>query len=201
MGAAAGIMGLVGTGISAIGSISQGNSQAAEANYQAQVQRNDALIATQNANYTTAAGETTAYNTGLQERAKAGAIKAALGAGGINVNSGSAADVRESQDVLGLTDVAQVRQNAALKAYGFRTQATSYQAESQLETAEAGYDTDAGWLKGLGSLLTGASKFGGGSALFGGNAIGQGVLVANPGSNYDDTTGDLTPGLFNGLFS
>jgi hypothetical protein len=165
MGALAGPIGLAGTAISAIGAISSGGQQAAEATYQSQVAANNAIIAGQNANYATAAGETTAYNTGLQERAKAGAIKAGIAAGGIDVNSGSAAQVRESQDVLGLTDVEQVRQNAALQAYGFRTQATSYEAQSQLEKQEAGYDTEAGWLKGIGSLIGGGAQFAGGSGI------------------------------------
>jgi hypothetical protein len=192
LAAAAPIIGLVGTGVSAIGAISSGNAQAAEANYQAQIARNDETIAYQNANYATAAGETKSYNEGLQQRAKAGAIASSIAAGGIDVNSGSAAQVRESQSELGLQDVETVRQQAALNAYGYRTQATNYQAQAQLDTAQAGYDTEAGWLNATGSLLGGAAKFGGGvSGLFGDSTNDSALqgfgVISGPNNPYYTT--------------
>lgn len=159
-------LGLLGAGVSAIGSIAAGNQAAAQAKYEAQVSRNNEVIAQQNANYATAAGETKSYEQGLKERAEAGAVTAGLAAGGIDVGSGSAADVRSSQAAIGQTNVEQVRQTAALQAYGYRTQATNFGAQANLDTAEAGFDAESGFIKGAGALITGASKFGGGG-LFG----------------------------------
>lgn len=153
-------LGLVGTVASAFGAISQGNSAAAQAKYQAQVAKNNQTQAYQNANYASAAGETQSYEQGLKERTITGAIDAGIAAGGIDVNSGSAKDVKVSQDILSQQDVQQVRQTAALQAYGYKTQATNFGAQAQLDTAQAGFDQEAGWLNGLGSLLTGAVKYG-----------------------------------------
>jgi hypothetical protein len=163
MAALAPVIGLIGTGVSAIGAIGAGQQQRAAANYQSQVALNNQTIAYQNANYAAAAGETQSYNQGLKQRSTAGAIRATIGAGGIDVNTGSAAKVQESQQELGLQDVEQVRQNAALQTYGYRTQASNFGAQSTLDTAEGKFDAEAGWLKGIGGLVSGVSKFGPGS--------------------------------------
>ena len=163
-------LGLVGAGVSAIGAISQGNAESAQASYEAQVARNNAITAGQNANYATAAGEQRAFNQALKERQQSQAVVSGLAASGIDINTGSAADVRTSQAAIGQQDVETVRQQAALTAYGYRTQATNYTAQATLDTAQAGFDTEAGWLKGLGGILTGAAKFGD----FGGGGSGGG---------------------------
>lgn len=181
LAAAAPFIGAIGTGISAIGAISQGQQQAKAAEYQAQVAKNNETIAYQNANYAAAAGETQSYNQGLKERAQSGAIRAAIAGAGVNVNTGSAADVQVSQAELGQQDVEQVRQNAALQAYGYKTQATGFGAQANLDTAQAGYDEEAGWLKGLGGLVTGASKFGTSSFP---NLFGGPTSTVNEGDEY-----------------
>lgn len=171
--------GLVGSAVSAFGAIQQGRAQAQMAEYEAQVARNNATIAGQNANYATAAGEARAYDQGLRERAQLATTTAGLAASGIDVNTGSAADVRTSQRGLAQTDVERTRQAAALQAYGYRTQQTNFQAQAQLDTAQAGYAREAGWVRGLGGLITGFTKFGGG---FGSAGNGDGTLnFGSPG--------------------
>lgn len=146
-------LGIIGAGVQALGAIGSGNAQAAQANYAAQVAANNQIIAQQNAAAATQAGEAQAQNQALRERSKEGAIRAAIGAAGIDVNTGSAVDVRSSQAELGQENVETVRHDAALHAYGYRTQATNFGAESELDRMQAGYDVSAGWLKGIGSLL------------------------------------------------
>lgn len=162
--AAAPFLAIGGAAISALSGVSSGIAASKQASYEAQVAANNATIARQNANYATAAGQQQSFIQGLRERQQAQGVTAGIAAGNINVNSGSAADVRISQAEIGQEDVETVRQRAALQAYGYRTQATSYQAESQLKTAEAGQDIQAGFLKGMGSLLTGASALGVGTS-------------------------------------
>lgn len=191
LGTVATVAGLAGTGIAAAGALEQGQAQAAEANYQAQVSSNNAIIAGQYAQQATQTGQLQAFETGLQERQKEQAITAGIAAGGINVNTGSAADVRESQRELGTLDVNTVLNQAALQAYGYRTQQTSFQAESQLQHAEAGFDTTAGWLSGVGTLLSG-------SAYWGAYGANQGVLgnpsnTVNPGTGYSGAGGYYQP--------
>lgn len=184
--------GLVGSAVSAVGSIAQGNAEAAAANYSAQVAQNNAKTANQNANYSIAAGETKAYDQALAERAQVGAITAGLASHGIDVNSGSAEDVRVSEAEKAQTDVETVRQQAQLNAYGYRTQATSFEAQSQLDKAQAGFDTEGGFIKAAGGLLTGVAKFGGGFGGAGGGASGGGggnTLVFGSNGNIDPLTG------------
>ena len=73
-------------GLKAIGSISGGYAAQAEANYQAQVADYNKKIASQ-------VGSIEAENSMMKTRAKAGAIKSGFAASGVDVNTGSAADV------------------------------------------------------------------------------------------------------------
>lgn len=195
LGTVATVAGLAGTGISAIGAIQQGNAQAAEATYSAQVSKNNEAIAGQYAEQATQTGEAQAVAQGLRERQQQQAVTAGIAAGGIDVNTGSAAQVRESARELGETDVETVRQQAALQAYGYRTQQTSFQAQSQLQTAEAGFDTTAGWLHGVGALLSGAAywgsfgKGGGAAAPLSSGGTDAGTGYSGPGGYYQPSVG------------
>jgi hypothetical protein len=158
---AAGILGLVGAGIYTLGAVRQGYAQSAQANYEAQVAQNNQKIAYQNAAYASQAGGEATFEKGLQERAQAGSLTAGLAAHGVDVNTGSAADVRRSQAELGQLGEETTAQSAALNAYGYRTAATSFGAQSTLLRAEAPQDITAGYLSGAGTLLAGASNIGG----------------------------------------
>ena len=156
------------TAIGAVGAIGQGQAAAAQANYQAQVARNNAIIANQNANYAISAGEAKAADVGPQERARAGAVRAALAASGLDVNSGSAEQVQEGTQRIGQTNIERERQQAALRAYGYRSQATNFSAEAGLDTLAAKNASEGGFLKAGGLLFSGASgligsKWGGGT--------------------------------------
>jgi hypothetical protein len=92
---------LLGTGLSAISSVKQGQAQAASANYQAQMAERNAQIARQNSSMSAAAAEAQIAQQGMKDRAKFGAIKAAQAASGVDVNSGSAVDIQSSQAEMG----------------------------------------------------------------------------------------------------
>lgn len=154
------VLGGIGAGVSAIGAISSGYSNAAQANYEAQVAKNNAQIALQNRNYALQAGETATTTQGLKERATLGATTAGLAASGLDVNTGSARAVRTSEAEVGQQNVEQTSANALLQAYGYQQQSTSYQAEATLEKAAAPRDIAAGYLSGLGTLASGAGNLG-----------------------------------------
>ena len=153
-------LGAIGAVTSAAGAIGQGESAAAEARYQSQVAAKNQIIANQHAKYALQAGETQAADVGMQERARAGEVTTGLAASGLDINSGSPANVRKSQAELG--DLAQLRTmgNAQMTAYGYRTQAGSFGAQSQLESAEAPRDILGGTLTGLGTLAAAGSNLG-----------------------------------------
>lgn len=154
------VIGGIGTAVSAIGAISSGQAQAQQANYAAQVARNNATIANQNARYAMEAGQAKTEDEGLRASARLASVRAGIAAGGLDPNTGSAADVQTSDRSIGYLDTVRTQQQAALNAYGYRTQSTNFTAEAGLDTARAGADTTAGEIGAAGDLLSGASSVG-----------------------------------------
>ena len=64
-------------------------------------------------------------------RRKAGQIKAAQGASGVDVNSGSAKEVQTSQHLVSQMDLNTIREKAAKTAYDFSVQATNYENQAK----------------------------------------------------------------------
>lgn len=132
--------------------------QAAQARYQAQIAVENQKIAKQNAGWIGAEGSQQVENEELKGRQQAGAITAAQGANNVDINSGSAAQVRKSADLLTQDDALTIRSNATRAAYGQELEAASDSAQSKLLGAEAANDTAAGGISAAGSLLSGASS-------------------------------------------
>lgn len=152
--------GVAGAGASAGGSILGGEATGKAAGYSAQVARNNAIIADQNAVYAEQAGAAKATTQGLKNAQTAGKIKAGQAAGGVDVNTGSAKAVQVGAREVGKLDTETVLNNSELQAYGYRSQATSDIAQSQLDeftAKEAPIGADIG---AAGSLLSSASSLG-----------------------------------------
>lgn len=134
-------------GMKAIGSIAGGNAQSNALNYQAKVSDYNALTSAR-------AGEINAENESMKNRAKLGAIKAGYGASGIDVNTGSAADVQAAQVGLGELDALTIKSDAAQRAFGYKTQ-------SELQRAGAKNAKTAGYIDAATSMISAAgSAFG-----------------------------------------
>lgn len=157
-GLVSGGAGILGAGASALGAITGGEAAANQANYQSQVAANNAQIARQNAVYSAAAGGTQAEETGLKEAGTLGHVKASEAANNVDVNSGSAKDVQESQREAGSLTQLNTENNALLQAYGYGAQATGFGAQSGLESYAAETAGPASFLSAGGSLLSGASS-------------------------------------------
>lgn len=149
---------VAGTAVAAYGAYEQGQATAASEKYQAQVAANNAQIAQQNAKMATQKGEIQAQQQGLKNRQIMGAIGASMAANDVDINTGSASNVRSSADITGLADVSQIRQNAAIENYGYRSQGMSYQAQSGLDTAGASNASTAGDIGAVSTLLGGAGR-------------------------------------------
>lgn len=154
-------VGILGAGVSAYGSYESGQAQAQAAAYQAQVAANNAAVARENASMESAAGEAAATTKGLQTRATVGKEKAYAGASGIDVNTGSTANVRAGTEEMGMLDALTIRSNAAKQAWAQEVQSTSDTAQSQLLQYEGQQAATAGEIGAVGSLLSGASTVGG----------------------------------------
>lgn len=155
---------LAASGLGAVTSM-VGAGQAAGANsayaaYNAQVAENNRLISEQNSKMASAVGNQQATIEGEKTRATVGAIKAQQAASNIDVNKGSAVDVRSSAAELGELNALTVRSNAARAAYGYDVQASGAAGQAGLDRAMAGNAANAGTTTQISSLLAGASSLG-----------------------------------------
>ena len=154
---------LAGTGIGALGAIQQGQASSEAAKYNASIAAANAQIASQNATFAGEAGTAQVEQASLQNRSRVGAIEANQAASGLDVNKGSAVDVRSSAQQLGELNAITVRSNAARQAYGYQTQATNYTAQSQLDKTQAENDLTSSYINAggtvLGGLGTAASRY------------------------------------------
>lgn len=153
----AGGLATLGAGVSALGTIAGGISQAHQASYQAEVAKNNATIADNNATEATQAGQAQAEAASLKGAAVAGNILAEQAANGIDVNSGSAVDVQQSQREESKLDTNTVVHNAALSSYGYRTQQQNFLAQAELDKSEAASAPIGAAIGAVGSFLGNAS--------------------------------------------
>jgi hypothetical protein len=151
---------LMGAGMGAMAgsTIQTGIVSSESANYQAQVARNNQQIAQQNANYATQRGNVMVQQKQQQTAQAEGNIRAAAGASGIDVNSGSSVRLQSDTAKLGTFDALTIRNAAAREAYGYNTQGMSYQAQASLDQYEATADLEGGFLKGMGSMVASAGQ-------------------------------------------
>jgi hypothetical protein len=153
-------LGVIGAGISAAGTVFGGIAQGESASYQAQVAANNAQIARQNATYAEQVGNTKQQQAGLKAAEEGGAVKTALAANNVDVNTGSAVDVEAGTRQKGVMNQYLIQSDAELQAYGYRTQATGFDAQAALDKSTATSDEIGGALGAAGGLLSSASSIG-----------------------------------------
>lgn len=146
------------TAMGVAGAISQGNAQKRMAEYESQVARNNAEIASRN--------EVKAYKAGAmeaqQQRTKMatllGSQRAGYGASGVDVNTGSAREVQKSSQSLGYQDLLTIRENTRAKANAFRQQGTDYLNRANMALMGGANAQMAGYMGAATSFLDGASS-------------------------------------------
>lgn len=183
MAAAAGSIGLgsslAGGILSAFSAEKEGQSQSQMYNYQAQVSRINAQIDRQNSEWAQQKGDIEGRQYGMKAGQQFGQIRAAQGASGLDVNSGSAKEVQQSQRTITHMDEAQIRENAGKTAYDYRFKQTQDENQAGLYDKAASDVKSAAHLKALGSIIGTAgsvsSKWMAGSqaGMFGGGSGGS----------------------------
>lgn len=163
MGAAAGAvigigLGIVGGIVSGLGRLREGQAQAAFARYQAQVARNNKTIAEHNAVWTMQAGRHEATMQGLRTRDAVGQTTAEIAGRGIDVNTGSAFDVRNAVRRAGMMDEATILSNTSKEAYGWDIQGQNFESQAKLLELEADEAERSGKFNMLSSLLGSATN-------------------------------------------
>lgn len=163
------------TGLSIAGQGQQAAASAAQANYQAQLARNNQMIAEWNARRALQQGRVAEQQQRFKTAQVIGAQRAALASQGGDINSGSPLDIVGDSARAGEFDARTIRNNAAMQAYGFRVQAANAGAQSELYRQSAANTMDA-LPFGIGSSL-----LGGASSLFdkGLRYFGTGLSGAN----------------------
>ena len=136
-----------------VGGIMSGQANQQMYNYQAQMAQINAQIALQNRDYALQKGGIEAQNYGMKARQQAGQIKSAQAASGIDINSGSAKEVQESQHLVAMSDLDTIRSNAAKTAYDYTVQSTNFSNQAAVYTAAGQNASQAGWLNGIGSFV------------------------------------------------
>jgi len=138
-------------------SMKQAQAQQEQASYQADVARNNQVIAQQNAKAALDAGETEAQTQRIKTAALVGQQRSAAAGSGLDPNVGSAADLQGDAAFLGEQDVNTIKHNATLQAYGYQVQGTTAAAQAGLYEAQAKAAGGNGLLSAGGSLAGGAS--------------------------------------------
>jgi hypothetical protein len=155
------VAGIAGAGLNALGAYNSNEAASQSAAYQAQVARNNAVIAGENVGWTAASGAAKEAALGMKTAAAVGKMKATQGASGVDVNTGSSANVRASAAEFGALDQMTSRSNTAREAYGYEVQATGDVAQAQLLETESTNYANAAPISALGTFLSGASSVGG----------------------------------------
>ena len=145
---------VVGTVLSAVGTVASGIAQSNAASYRAAVDRNNAVTAQQNATYAREAGAVQEQIAGRKAAAQLGAVRSGIAANNVDVNTGSALDVQKGEREAGALSEETVAHNALLQAYGYETQATGFQAEAGLQEGQAGAAVPGSLLAAGGKLAT-----------------------------------------------
>lgn len=136
-----------GTAVTAYGQYQAGKANQKIANYNAEVAELQAEQALKR-------GREDESRLRMQTRQTIGAQRAALAAMGIDLDDGTAAQIQDDTTYFGELDALTIRNNAALEAWGYRTQATDYRMQGSLAASQ-------GRSQMLGTILSA-----GGQALF-----------------------------------
>lgn len=152
-----GALGAGAAAISAIGAATSAVAQGQASSYQSQVAKNNQQIAGQNANYAASQGAQQVNQEAMQVRGQIGQQKAAQASSGLDVNSGSAVDVRASTAQLGQQSIANVRNSGARQVYGYTTQGQNFGEQAAMDQAQADQAPVSAALGATSSLLSSSS--------------------------------------------
>ncbi len=165
MGAAAALM----AGAKAMeifGTIQQGRAADKMGKYNQRVLNQNADIAERNALWASQAGEQQVATQQYKSRAEAGAITTSQAVSGIDINKGSAVDVRASSVAKNMLDSQNIRAEATRKAYGYQVQASDLRSQGEVARAEGKNARDQAYMKATSTALSSAASGSGGFANF-----------------------------------
>lgn len=149
------VVGVASAAMGAMSSMQQAQAQQDQANYQAQVARNNAIIAQQQADDALLRGRQDEGEYRIQLSGFKGKQRSILAGSGFEANEDDALDILSDTAQIGEVDALKVRNNAQREAYKYQLAAQSGQAQAGLFDMQAAQQNPA---------QTGAFAFGTGIA-------------------------------------
>lgn len=139
--------------IGGAGASMSAGASASAFNYKAGIAQINQQINKQNAAWAINQGAIKATNYGLKAGQEIADTKVTQAASGLDVNSGSKAAVRDSQQTVASYDQGLIRADAAHTAHGYEVKAAADSAEASMDTAAATNAQKAGKLGVLSSII------------------------------------------------
>lgn len=173
-----------------IGAIQQGQQQSAMFKYQAQVDKNNAILADRQAEDALARGQ----EEERKHRIKVGLFKGqqinAFAANGVTVDSGTPLDVLGDTAEAGELEALTIRNNAAREAWGYRVQGANYRSSAGMNSAGAQNAITSGYTSAFTTALAGAGTVA--DRWYGYNSYNSGGLITSSnGATYRDLGGTM----------
>lgn len=144
---------------SAIGSYYSGEAQASSLKYQAALAGINARMSELSAQSALDQGNKEIASMTMRAGQVKGAQRASLAANGVDLGTGSAAEVQTSTELIKEIDKNTIAANAVRSAWGYRTQATNYQNDAASKTAAA--SSVSGFGSAVASMISGAGQVAG----------------------------------------
>lgn len=161
MGQALPILSLIGKGIGTVagvvGALQTSRAAREQANYQAEIARNNQILANRAAKETEQRGEREEYIQRLRTRQAIGKQKVAFASNGVLVDVGSAATAVADTAQFGELDALTIRDNAAREAARLRAMGENYSAEAELAKMRGQSEYSAALMSSFGTILSGAT--------------------------------------------
>jgi hypothetical protein len=145
-----------GTLFSAYSAMQQSSASNSAANYNAAIQRNNAIAANYQANDAIDRGNKAVDEHMRKVAALKGSQTASMAARGLDISEGSPLNILTDTDVLGATDASTIKTNAAREAWGYKNQAANSTAQGNLYSMQASNQNPL--MAGAGTLLSGAGS-------------------------------------------
>ena len=138
-----------------------GQAQQASANFQAQVARNNQIVAERQAQDAILRGAGLETEKRFETQRLIGQQRAALAANGVVVSQGSALDITAGTAGLGELDALTIRNNAQREAFGFRARGAGFAADATLLQTQGEQANRAARSASFGTLLGTGTRFAG----------------------------------------
>jgi len=144
--------------VSAAGAAASGVAASHQADYQAQVAKNQQLLASQQADLINQDAATKLSEKGLQDKATMGALEATEAGKGVDINTGSPKGILASTQAISKTESRDIMRGYTMDWWNKKQQQISAQGEAELQKSKSEMAGYAGAANTASSLLGGMSK-------------------------------------------